>query len=195
MQPQSAACPSKSPPWVGIALASVLVLAGLAVQPGGRVGHAVDPSADGIGLDDAACRIVDVVDGDTVGMVCGARARESARLTGFDTPELFSPGCEAERQAAEAARRHMAHLAETSERVGFVREGRDRYGRALVALSFDGRDAAAEMIAAGHARPYDGGRRAGWCAALARDDAAEGWAAAAAVADDASGVSARQTPR
>jgi endonuclease YncB( thermonuclease family) len=130
-----------------------------------------------------ACRIVDVVDGDTVGMICPGRRRESARLTGFDTPELFSPGCEAERQAAEAARRHLAHLADTARRVGFVREGRDRYGRALVALSFDGRDAAGEMIAAGHARPYEGGRRAGWCATLARVGAARDWVPAAAGID------------
>ncbi|WP_290897841.1 thermonuclease family protein [Hoeflea sp.] len=39
----------------------------------------------------------------------------------------------------------------------------DRYGRTLACVYADGRDVAKALIAAGLARPYDGGRREGWC--------------------------------
>lgn len=114
---------------------------------------------------DGGCRVTEFVDGDTVTLSCPNRAAERARLTGFDTPELFSPKCSGERDAASQAKRHLGRLVDDADRLGVLRQGHDRYGRALVALSVDGRPVAREMIAAGLARPYDGGRRDGWCAA------------------------------
>ncbi|OYX24013.1 MAG: hypothetical protein B7Z10_10020, partial [Rhodobacterales bacterium 32-66-7] len=52
---------------------------------------------------DGSCRILRVVDGDTVTLMCGEEGMESARLVGFDTPEKFSPRCLAEFVAAERA--------------------------------------------------------------------------------------------
>ncbi|MBF9060808.1 hypothetical protein HKCCSP123_16625, partial [Rhodobacterales bacterium HKCCSP123] len=49
-----------------------------------------------------ACRVVNVVDGDTVDMTCPGEGRFRARLTGYDTPESFEPRCAAEAQAARA---------------------------------------------------------------------------------------------
>jgi hypothetical protein len=51
------------------------------------------------------CRVVSVIDGDTVSMWCPGTGAERARLTGFDAPELFSPQCPAE--AAKAAGRDL----------------------------------------------------------------------------------------
>jgi endonuclease YncB( thermonuclease family) len=112
-----------------------------------------------------ACRIVRVVDGDTLRITCPETGEVRARLMGFDTPEVFSPRCPAEREAGEAATRRLAALLAEARRIRFAFEGRDRYGRALTRLWLDGRDAATLMIAAGLARPYAGGRRAGWCEA------------------------------
>src|SRR5690606_6080818 len=39
------------------------------------------------------CAVTLVVDGDTVRLLCPAEGFVTARLTGFDTPEVFSPGC------------------------------------------------------------------------------------------------------
>ncbi|WP_347313007.1 thermonuclease family protein [Defluviimonas sp. SAOS-178_SWC] len=112
----------------GTYLGAVIVVAaaGLIVLP--TVADAfLAVARPGAGVD-GGCRIYRVVDGDTVRMWCPGRGETAARLTGFDTPELFSPAC-------------------PSELAAFV----------------DGEPLARRMIAAGHARPYAGGERTGWC--------------------------------
>ncbi|MCU9847136.1 thermonuclease family protein [Defluviimonas sp. WL0024] len=111
-----------------------------------------------------ACRIYRVVDGDTVRMWCADGGETPARLTGYDTPELFSPSCPSELAAAIRAKWALRQAIWQAETVELVREGEDRYGRALVALIVDGEPVQRRMIEDGHARPYAGGRRAGWCA-------------------------------
>jgi endonuclease YncB( thermonuclease family) len=113
---------------------------------------------------DDGCRVVQVIDGDSVGLWCPARGYERARLVGFDTPELFSPGCAAELTAALAAKWRLRVLIWTAGAVRTDRAGEDRYGRALVSLILDGQDVRRTMIAEGHGRPYAGGERQGWCA-------------------------------
>ncbi len=111
-----------------------------------------------------SCRIYQVVDGDTVRMWCPGRGNSTARLTGFDTPELFSPACASELAAAVRAKWALRLMLLGAGEVRLVREGTDRYGRALVAAFVDGAPLARGMIAAGHARAYAGGPREGWCA-------------------------------
>jgi endonuclease YncB( thermonuclease family) len=111
----------------------------------------------------ARCQATEIVDGDTVTLACPGRIPERTRLTGFDTPELFSSKCRNERSTAARAKAYLGRLIGRADNLGVVRKGRDRYGRALVALTVDGRSVADEMIEAGLARPYDGGRRRGWC--------------------------------
>lgn len=112
---------------------------------------------------ESVCRVVEIVDGDTVTLACAGRRSERARLSGFDTPELFSPGCAHERLAASRAKRHLAAMVAGAGRFDVQRHGYDRYGRLLAELAIDGRSVAQEMIAQGLARPYAGGRRATWC--------------------------------
>jgi len=109
------------------------------------------------------CRVVNVIDGDTVSVHCPSRGLERARLTGFDTPEKFSPRCPSELSRAVAATWALRWMIFKAERLSIVKSGTDRYGRALVFLALDGVPVARRMIDAGHARPYSGGARESWC--------------------------------
>jgi endonuclease YncB( thermonuclease family) len=109
------------------------------------------------------CRIIRVVDGDTVSMICPEDGMISARLLGFDTPEKYSPKCFAEFVAAEKASWALRTLIQKADRISLTREGTDQYGRALVRLELDGVDVARAMVRAGHAREYGGGLRGTWC--------------------------------
>lgn len=96
------------------------------------------------------------VDGDT--LRCG---RERVRLVGLDTPEMQGR-CAAETRMAERAKARLASLSAAG--VTLQPQGRDRYDRLLaVVRDRAGRDLAFLMIREGHARPYSGGPRAGWC--------------------------------
>lgn len=113
---------------------------------------------------DENCRIYQIVDGDTVRMWCPGSGNLSARLTGFDTPELFSPQCVAELVAAVKAKWALRGMFWRADQVRITREGTDRYGRTLVAAHIDDIPLARRMIADGHARRYGGGTRQPWCA-------------------------------
>ena len=109
------------------------------------------------------CRVVSVVDGDTVGLWCAETGSIRGRLVGFDAPEMFSPECTRELTQAVAATWALRRALWSAEEMTVRRQGTDRYGRALVDLRSDGVPVGQTLIAAGLARPYDGGRRAGWC--------------------------------
>lgn len=116
------------------------------------------------------CRALSVIDGDTLRLYCPGAGVVRARVVGYDTPELFSPDCEAERQAALAARDHLATLLQRGDAFaldGVSLEaallGRDRYERSLVDLRIGGERVATRMVRDGHGRRYLGGLRGGWC--------------------------------
>lgn len=147
----------------GVNLAAALLSAGLVLLP------ILDASAtagrSSISGEPGGCRVLSVTDGDTVVIWCPGHGAMRARIEGMDTPELFSPGCAAEWAAAVRAGWALRMHLWTAGEVGIVRRGTDRYGRALISIFVDGQSLARRMIAEGHARPYDGGRRAGWCGA------------------------------
>jgi micrococcal nuclease len=109
------------------------------------------------------CRVAHVVDGDTVDFRCRGAGIIRARLTGFDAPELYSPQCLSEAARAVAAQNWLRWKLARADRLKVVMGGQDRYDRRLAEVFVDGRRMADLMIAAGHARPYSGGRREGWC--------------------------------
>ena len=109
------------------------------------------------------CRIVAVIDGDTVTMACPDLGIFRARLLGLDTPEKYSPRCMAEFVAAEKATWALRTLLMKSDRLEVELDGVDRYGRRLARLTIDGQDVAQRMIRDGHARRYAGGLRGSWC--------------------------------
>ena len=110
------------------------------------------------------CRVVYVVDGDTVDFSCPGEGVMRARITGFDAPELYSPQCAGEAAAALASQTYLRWVLGTAGELRIIIGGTDRWGRRLVEVFVDGERLAARMIGAGHGRTYDGGARSGWCA-------------------------------
>lgn len=117
--------------------------------------------------DNAPCRVTRVTDGDTVELACAELGRFDARLTGFDTPELFSPRCAAEKRVAATAKARLGAMVRSASVVDARIGAFDRYGRRLVRLRLDGTDVGRVLISEGLAVPYSGGRRIDWCARLA----------------------------
>lgn len=99
-------------------------------------------------------RVVNVVDGDTIGVLVSGR-REKVRYIGVDTPETKHPtkGVQCYGRAAAAFNGRLVG----DERVRLVRdvEERDRYGRLLayVYRARDGLFVNAELARLGYARP------------------------------------------
>lgn len=101
-----------------------------------------------------------VVDGDTIWM-----AGEKIRLSDIDTPEVFSPKCDAELALGKRASKRLVELLNSGP-IALVQIGgrdRDRYGRQLRVVQRDGVSLGDALIDEGLARPWDGARRA-WCA-------------------------------
>ena len=111
--------------------------------------------------------VLRVIDGDSLVVRAriwlGQTVETHVRLTGIDTPELRGK-CDREREKAEAARTALIGLLGDGP-VALSDIETDKFGgrvRARVG-SATHPDVAQAMIATGHARAYDGGRRAGWC--------------------------------
>ena len=116
-------------------------------------------------------RVVEVIDGDTI--LVEARiwldqvVTTRVRLSGVDAPEL-NGACELERAAARTARAFLGGRIAADPDGARVVLHRVRWGkfagRVLAQVTTpSGTDLAAALLAAGHARPYAGGRRPGWC--------------------------------
>jgi len=107
-----------------------------------------------------------VIDGDTLEVQAqvwlGVQLTSHVRIRGIDAPELHST-CAREKAMAEAARDRLSQLAVGTVRLANIAD--DKYGGRVDAdvTNADGADLGAAMIAAGLARPYDGGERADWC--------------------------------
>lgn len=140
---------------IGAALAGLLLVPTLA----DLANAAMKPVASAQGQ----CRIIRVIDGDTVSLLCPEDGMVSARLMGFDTPEKYSPNCVGEFLAAERASWALRVLIQKADRLALTRDGTDQYGRALVTLELDEVDVARLMVREGHARQYGGGLRGSWC--------------------------------
>jgi len=146
-------------PSLGTVIGRILLLASVAAV----VAPPLVDAADGFIKPHNGCRILTVVDGDTVKMLCPADGLRSARLLGFDTPEIFTPKCPSELMRGIAATYYLCWQLWTAGQISTVRKGEDHYGRALTTLLRDGENVARRMVNATYARPYDGGQRHGWC--------------------------------
>lgn len=144
---------------------SYLAAIGMVAAVGGvSIPYGADIANAGLGARGPdGCRVVRVVDGDTVTLWCPDTGAEQTRLVGFDTPEKRDPGCVSEYAAALRATWYLRQLIATHDTMDVELLGRDRYDRRLAVLRLDGVDLARLMMDAGHARPYSGGRRGGWC--------------------------------
>lgn len=138
-----------------------LAVGGLVLVP--TIADLVNAAMKPVSSDRGDCRVLRVIDGDTVTLVCAVDGMVSARLLGFDTPEKYAPKCLGEFLAAERASWHLRALIQKSDRLALTHQGTDQYGRALVQMEIDGVDVARLMIRDGHGRQYGGGLRGSWC--------------------------------
>ena len=162
---------ARLPRWPAILLLAALVVGALVGAP--------PPRALGAGgrlAGPLPAQVVSVLDGDTlevrVHIWLGLELRTRVRLAGIDAPELKGK-CARERDLARRARAYLlARLDPDAAGAGAVRLREVRYGkyagRVLARVeTLDGTDLGQELVAAGLARPYDGRRRASWCATAA----------------------------
>ena len=115
--------------------------------------------------------VVRVVDGDTVAVDASADlppelADLRVRLRGVDTPEKGGRAkCDSERDAGQAATAFTEQaVAGASTIVVRNLEWGKWGGRVVADLVLDGHSLSESLIAAGHGRAYDGGKRGSWCA-------------------------------
>ncbi len=145
-----------------------LVVGSLLIAPRVRL-----PSSDPLvaeivrGSGTQPAQLVRVIDGDTfearLQTTTGRSVTTRVRLRSIDAPELQAR-CRDEYDRAVAARRALAAiLAEGELRLSSI--GPDKYAGRIVAEAATRRtpDVSQAMRAAGHARWYAGGGRAGWC--------------------------------
>lgn len=132
------------------------------------------PATPGLAADSIAgpipAEVVRVTDGDTVAVKAriwlGLEITVSVRIRGIDAPEIHGD-CRQEVMLAAAATDRLAEAAGARVLLSQVRE--DKYaGRVLADVAnASGEDIGRLMLESGLARPYQGGRRGGWCAAAA----------------------------
>ncbi|MFN0042004.1 MAG: thermonuclease family protein [Alphaproteobacteria bacterium] len=119
-------------------------------------------------------RVVQIIDGDTLivraHIWLGQDVETSVRMSGIDAPELKGQ-CELERTRALASRDHLASRV-AGGAVVLTQVRYEKYGgRVLAQVRLpDGTDLAHDMIATGHARSYDGGKRGMWCEEARADE-------------------------
>lgn len=100
-----------------------------------------------------------VIDGDTIEL-----HGQTVRLVGFDTPETWKPECDFELVLGQQATARLAELVSSGRGVDVMMlPGRDRYNRGLGRLFIGNVDVSEILTTEGLARPYEGGRREGWC--------------------------------
>ncbi|MBR0797515.1 thermonuclease family protein [Bradyrhizobium jicamae] len=116
--------------------------------------------------------VIRTIDGDTfvarVHLPAGPDLTTRVRLRGIDAPELKA-ACPQELQMAEAATSALREVLGQGD-VAIYHVGPDKYqGRIVADVGTRTTDnVSAAMLAAGHARPYNGGHRLGWCANVTR---------------------------
>ncbi|MEM9576018.1 MAG: thermonuclease family protein [Pseudomonadota bacterium] len=141
--------------------ALVVGLAGCSGLPeNGSKPLAYVPSAD-----KPVCAVMRVVDGDTIDVAC-RDGRANVRLTGYDTPETFRPGCALEKRLGMKATMYLEQKLKGAGIVSLSTEGVDKYRRPLVRAVIDGVPVADLMVQEGLAVRYKGGKRTNWCEIL-----------------------------
>lgn len=110
--------------------------------------------------------IVSIYDGDTFTgtikswpTIIGYRI--SIRVAGIDCPEMRDKRPEIKSKAQEA-KQYVVERLRGATKVRIINIRRDKYFRILADVTIDGKDLAAELIANGLAKPYDGGTKEEW---------------------------------
>ena len=116
--------------------------------------------------------VMRVIDGDTfearVHLWPGLEMMTRVRLRGIDAPEMKG-ACAEEFRMAEASHDALRALLAEGD-VAIFSIGPDKYNGRVVADAATRRtpSVASALLASGHVRPYQGGKRGGWCTASIR---------------------------
>jgi len=86
----------------------------------------------------------------------------SVRLKGVDTPEIRGK-CPSEKAMAKEAKTFVNQILSNAKKIELLDVERGKYFRLLVRIEADGKDLSALLLEKELARPYDGGKREGWC--------------------------------
>ena len=86
----------------------------------------------------------------------------SIRVLGVDAPEIRGK-CASEKAAAGKAKQFTVQFLREGQVVELRKIKRGKYFRLLASVYVDGKNLAHALVKAKLARPYDGGRRLGWC--------------------------------
>jgi micrococcal nuclease len=116
-----------------------------------------------------AWQVIGIKDGDTLTVnlpgLPSALNPVAIRVRSVDTPESGGRAkCVSERNLAERATHFTREAVATANSIEFGRPSWDKYGGRIDAdVWINGQLLSDRLIAAGLARRYDGGKRAGWC--------------------------------
>jgi endonuclease YncB( thermonuclease family) len=114
-------------------------------------------------------QVIGIKDGDTLSVNLPGLPPSlnpiAVRLRNVDAPESGGRAkCASERQLAERATRFTREAIAAAKTIEFEQPRWDKYGGRVDAnVWVDDQLLSEQLIAAGLARPYDGGKRAGWC--------------------------------
>ncbi|MEZ5830449.1 MAG: thermonuclease family protein [Dongiaceae bacterium] len=114
-------------------------------------------------------QVVGIKDGDTLSVNLPGLPRElspiAVRVRSVDAPESGGRAkCLGERRLAEQATQFTRHAITTARRIEFASVSWDKYGGRIDAdVWVDDELLSDQLIAAGLARRYNGGKRTGWC--------------------------------
>ncbi|MFL0802593.1 MAG: thermonuclease family protein [Agarilytica sp.] len=86
----------------------------------------------------------------------------SIRVNGVDAPEIKGE-CASEKSAAREARDYVRDLLDKSKSITLLNIKRGKYFRLIADVYAENDSLADLLIRKGYARPYDGGKRKGWC--------------------------------
>jgi len=87
----------------------------------------------------------------------------SIRVNGIDTPEIRGK-CEKEKYDAQQTKEMVADILKDAESIDLKNIERGKYFRIVADVFVDGESLADELIEAGMAVPYDGGKKThNWC--------------------------------
>ena len=84
------------------------------------------------------------------------------RLAGIDTPEMRGK-CASESRRARQAKAFINRVLRNARHIRLLNARRGKYFRIVAEIEADGVILNSLMIQQGFARPYDGGKRKGWC--------------------------------
>jgi endonuclease YncB( thermonuclease family) len=116
-------------------------------------------------------RVTKIVDGDTVKAVAFLSPyidwKTTVRLRGIDTPEIRGK-CPAEKRMAKAAKAYLNSFLKVGDAIELRRVRKGKYaGRIIASLYYKENqrwvNVSKKLLNAGYGRPYNGGKRKGWC--------------------------------